>query len=203
MIRNVVFDMGMVLLVHDPLLSCIRHAGRERAQEVCDAIFWDPEWCQFIDGGLMKDAEYAPRAQSRLSDPELKRLVPEILSDWYLDALYPKEGMDLVQKDLLDRGIRLYILSNTGFTFHKFCYKIRYYDRFSGQILSCEERLMKPDPAIYRRLCDRFSLEPSECLFIDDLPRNIRGAESIGMQGYCFQDGDAARLRSYLSSLNA
>ena len=62
---------------------------------------------------------------------------------------------------------------------------------------------MKPDPAIYRRLCDRFSLEPSECLFIDDLPRNIRGAESIGMQGYCFQDGDAARLRSYLSSLNA
>lgn len=96
--------------------------------------------------------------------------MPEILSDWYLDALYPKEGMDLVQKDLLDRGIRLYILSNTGFTFHKFCYKIRYYDRFSGQILSCEERLMKPDPAIYRRLCDRFSLEPSECLFIDDLP---------------------------------
>ena len=53
----------------------------------------------------------------------------------------------------------------------------------------CEEK-----EAIYRRLCDRFSLEASECLFIDDLPRNIEGAQKAGMNGYCFQDGDVARL---------
>ena len=62
---------------------------------------------------------------------------------------------------------------------------------------------MKPDPAIYRRLCDRFSLEASESLFIDDLQRNIEGAQSIGMSGYCFQDGDVARLRAYLKDLGA
>ena len=203
MIRNIVFDMGMVLLDHDPLLPCIRHAGRERAQALCDGIFWHPEWMELLDGGVMDEQAYIPRAQSRFEDPEMKRLVAEILNDWYLDALYPKSGMEAVQKDLLDRGFRLYVLSNAGYSFHKFSYKIKHIDRFSGIMVSAEERLMKPDPAIYRRLCDRFSLEASESLFIDDLPRNIEGAQKAGMNGYCFQDGDVARLRSFLEALNA
>ena len=151
----------------------------------------------------MYKRQYVPYAQARLADPQLKRLVPEILSDWYLDALYPKSGMDMVQSELLERGFRLYILSNAGFSFHRFSYKIRYIDRFSGIMVSAEEQLMKPDPAIYRRLCDRFSLEASESLFIDDLQRNIEGAQSIGMSGYCFQDGDVARLRAYLKDVGA
>lgn len=195
--------MGMVLLDHDPLLPCIRHAGRERAQALCDGIFWHPEWMELLDGGVMDEQAYIPRAQSRFEDPEMKRLVAEILNDWYLDALYPKSGMEAVQKDLLDRGFRLYVLSNAGYSFHKFSYKIKHIDRFSGIMVSAEERLMKPDPAIYRRLCDRFSLEATECLFIDDLPRNIEGAQKAGMNGYCFQDGDVARLRSFLEALNA
>ena len=201
MIRNIVFDMGMVLLDHDPLLPCIRHAGRERAQALCDGIFWHPEWMELLDGGVMDEQAYIPRAQSRFEDPEMKRLVAEILNDWYLDALYPKSGMEAVQKDLLDRGFRLYVLSNAGYSFHKFSYKIKHIDRFSGIMVSAEERLMKPDPAIYRRLCDRFLLEASECLFIDDLPRNIEGAQKAGMNGYCFQDaaavlsGSSQRLR--------
>lgn len=156
-----------------------------------------------IDGGVMDEQGYVPYAQARLADPQLKRLVPEILSDWFLDALYPKSGMDAVQRELLERGFRLYILSNAGFSFHKFSYKIKHIDRFSGIMVSAEERLMKPDPAIYRRLCDRFSLEASQCLFIDDLPRNIEGARSAGLNGYCFQDGDVAKLRSYLECLDA
>ena len=203
MIRNIVFDMGMVLLDHDPLLPCIRHAGYEHAQELCDAIFWHQEWGRMIDGGVMDEQGYVPYAQARLADPQLKRLVPEILSDWYLDALYPKSGMGAVQRELLERGFRLYILSNAGFSFHKFSYKIKHIDRFSGIMVSAGERLMKPDPAIYRRLCDRFSLEASQCLFIDDLPRNIEGARSAGLNGYCFQDGDVAKLRSYLECLDA
>ena len=98
MIRNIVFDMGMVLLDHDPLLPCIRPAGRERAQALCDGIFWHPEWMELLDGGVMDEQAYIPRAQSRFEDPEMKRLVAEILNDWYLDALYPKSGMEAVQK---------------------------------------------------------------------------------------------------------
>ena len=58
MIRNIVFDMGMVLLDHDPLLPCIRHAGRERAQALCDGIFWHPEWMELLDGGVMDEQAY-------------------------------------------------------------------------------------------------------------------------------------------------
>ena len=146
MIRNIVFDMGMVLLDHDPLLPCIRHAGRERAQALCDGIFWHPEWMELLDGGVMDEQAYIPRAQSRFEDPEMKRLVAEILNDWYLDALYPKSGMEAVQKDLLDRGFRLYVLSNAGYSFHKFSYKIKHIDRFSGIMVSAEER-PQPFPA--------------------------------------------------------
>ena len=53
MIRNIVFDMGMVLLDHDPLLPCIRHAGHERAQALCDGIFWHPECSGLLDSGEM------------------------------------------------------------------------------------------------------------------------------------------------------
>ena len=60
MIRNIVFDMGMVLLDHDPLLPCIRHAGYEHAQELCDAIFWHQEWGRMIDGGVMDEQGYVP-----------------------------------------------------------------------------------------------------------------------------------------------
>ena len=65
MIRNIVFDMGMVLLDHDPLLPCIRHAGHERAQALCDGIFWHPEWIGLLDSGEMDEQSYVPLAQSR------------------------------------------------------------------------------------------------------------------------------------------
>lgn len=152
---------------------------------------------ELLDGGVMDEQAYIPRAQSRFEDPEMKRLVAEILNDWYLDALYPKSGMEAVQKDLLDRGFRLYVLSNAGYSFHKFSYKIKHIDRFSGIMVSAEERMMKPDPAIYRRLCDRFSLEASECLFIDDLSRNIEGAQKARHERLLFpgwRRGTAALL---------
>lgn len=202
MIRNIVCDMGMVLLDHDPLLPCLRHAGdRAVAQRLCDELFWHPQWKQMIDGGLMTEKEYLPLAQARLETPELKALAAEILKDWHVDGLYPKSGMDTLTGELLDKGYRLYILSNAGYCFHDFSYKIKHLERFSGVLVSAEEKLLKPDPAIYLRLLEKFRLAPEECLFIDDLQANIDGAQSVGMTGYCYLDGDIARLRAYLDAL--
>lgn len=202
MIQNIVCDMGMVLLDHDPLLPCLRHVGdRAVAQRLCDELFWHPEWKQLIDGGVMTEKEYLPLVQARLETPELKALAAEILKDWYLDALFPKSGMEKLIGGLLDRGYRLYILSNAGYSFHDFSYKIKHLERFSGILVSAEEKLLKPDPAIYLRLCEKFHLKPEECLFIDDLQANIEGARSVGMTGYCFEDGNVARLSAYLDAL--
>lgn len=205
MIRNIVFDMGMVLLDYNPYLPCLRNAkDAETAQILNKAIFGDPAWGPMIDGGVMTEQEYLVEAQKRLPTPELKQLAADVMNnDWWLDGLYPKSGMAALLGELLEKGYRLYVLSNCGFAFHDFKYKITHLDRFSGVLISAEEKLLKPDAAIYHRLCDKFGLKAEECIFIDDLQKNIDGAKAVGMQGYCFADGDVQKLRECLMALNA
>jgi 2-haloacid dehalogenase len=64
-------------------------------------------------------------------------------------------------------------------------------------VVSAAERLLKPDPAIYRVLLDRNGLEAGRCLFIDDSEKNVRGAEAVGMRAHHFRDATAlaAELR--------
>jgi 2-haloacid dehalogenase len=64
-------------------------------------------------------------------------------------------------------------------------------------VVSGDERLVKPDPAIYRLLLDRNGLEASSCLFIDDSPKNVAGAKAVGMKAHHFTSPEA--LRAYLA----
>ena len=202
MIKNVIFDMGNVILAYDPIQACLRHGGtRENAEKLCSAIFRSPRWGECVDGGLMTDLEYIPDAQSRLDTWELKGMAAKVLRDWWHDGLYPITGMDQLIKELLDAGVGLYILSNVGYSFPKFSYKIPYFDRFSGVMLSCEEKLRKPDPKLFLRLCDRYHLKPEECLFVDDLSSNVDGAHQAGMQGHVFADYDIGQLRRHIQAL--
>lgn len=199
MIRNIVFDMGRVLLDYDPMLPCIRHCkDAQVAQQVHDAIFGHPTWGPTIDGGVLSESEYLVEAQKRLPTPELKALAAEVMSDWWMDALYPKSQMDKLIRKLLDEGYPLYILTNCGLRFHEFAYKIPYYDRFSGVLVSAEHHMLKPDAEIYEKLCEMFALKAEECLFVDDLEKNANGAAAVGMDGYCFADGDVNRLTAYI-----
>lgn len=204
MICNIVFDMGMVLLEYSPYQACLRHAKDiEKAKIVDRAIFGHPDWAAKIDSGLLYEDEYLLDVQDRLETQELKQLAGEVLSDWWLDSLFPKRGIQQLIEKLLEKGYRLYVLSNCGYRFRDFAYKIPCAERFSGMLVSAEEKLLKPDAAVFRRLCDKFSLQMDECVFVDDLQKNVDGAISAGMQGYCFADGDVERLAAYLNSLNA
>lgn len=202
MIRNIVFDMGMVLLDYNPYLPCLRHAGNAAdAAAVHRAIFGDPSWGPMIDGGVMTEDEYLVEAQKRLDSDRLKTLAADVMSDWWLDGLYPKSRMAQVIDGLLEKGYRLYILTNCGTRFSDFCYKIPRYDRFSGVLVSAEERMLKPHADIYERLCAKYGLRPEECLFVDDLAQNVEGARAVGMEGYCYADGDVNRFQAFLDGL--
>ena len=203
MIRNIVFDMGKVLLEYDPYQACYRHAQNvEKALILKAAIFDHPDWPAKIDGGLLYDDEYLIDVQDRLDAPELKELAAKVLSDWWLDSLFPKQGMKQLLESLLEKGYRLYVLSNCGYTFRKFEYKIPCVEQFSGILVSAEELLLKPDVKIFERLCEKFDLQMGECVFVDDLQKNVDGAIKAGMQGYCFADGDVEKLAAYLNGMN-
>ena len=203
MIRNIVFDMGKVLLEYDPYQACYRHAKNvKKALTLKAAIFDHPDWPAKIDGGLLYEDEYLLDVQDRLETPELKELAAKVLSDWWLDSLFPKLGMQQLIEGLLEKGYRLYVLSNCGYTFRKFEYKIPHVEQFSGILVSAEELLLKPDVKIFQRLCEKFQLQVDECVFVDDLQKNVDGAVAAGMQGYCFADGDVDRLAAYLNGIN-
>ena len=68
---------------------------------------------------------------------------------------------------------------------------------FDGMVISGAIGIVKPDPAIYRHILDKFDLRAEECVFIDDSEKNIAGAEAMGIKGYLF-DGDVPKLRKAL-----
>ena len=72
------------------------------------------------------------------------------------------------------------------------------WDLMDGAVVSGEERLMKPDPAIYQLLCKRYGLLAEECLFVDDNADNCEGARVAGMRAVRFA-GDVAAIREALA----
>ncbi len=88
--------------------------------------------------------------------------------------------------DLKAAGYRLYVLSNMSREFIDFLRQRPVYSRFDGDVVSCEERCVKPEPRIYELLLERYGLNPEESLFIDDRPENIAAAERLGIHGRLF-----------------
>lgn len=74
-------------------------------------------------------------------------------------------------------------------------------DMFDEIVISAEENVMKPDARIYRLALDRLALQPSEAIFLDDMPINVEAADAVGMLGVRFQS-TAQALRDIRSRLN-
>ena len=88
--------------------------------------------------------------------------------------------------DLKRVGYKLYVLSNMSREFIDFLRRFPVYGLFDGEVVSCEEGVVKPEPEIYRRLLGRYGLDPAQTLFIDDRPANIAAAAALGIRGQLF-----------------
>ena len=102
-------------------------------------------------------------------------------------------GMYALECDLKAAGYKLYGLTNwSAETFCQVRGK-RIFTILDGIVVSAEEKLLKPDPALYRILLDRWSLRAEECLFVDDNPANVIGARAVGMDAVPFTGADDLR----------
>jgi putative hydrolase of the HAD superfamily len=202
MVRNIVFDMGMVLMGYHPLDACRNVVPDEiGAQSLCDALFFHPDWVR-LDEGSISEEDLARNAKARLADARLRPLIDRLLAAMPENILSPIPGMVEIEADLLSQGYRLYLLSNASLAVSRRRDVIPGLERFCGVLFSADEKLMKPDSALYRRLTERYGLNPSECLFIDDNEDNVESARRLGWTGYRFT-GDPAALRGFLAGLNA
>ena len=104
--------------------------------------------------------------------------------------------------DLKVAGYKLYVLSNMSLEFIEFLRKTEVYKYFDGEVVSCEEHVVKPDAEIYRRLVERYGLDVSETLFIDDRKENVEAARNEGWEGFNFNprnpEESCATLREIL-----
>lgn len=197
-IKNIVFDMGKVLLDYEPLKVAWHFTNQAREIELMRKNLFESEEWTLLDRGTITEEEAMKQVGERLPDDRTRELMKNCLLHWHEYNLFPKPGMEEVVQDLKKQEYHTYILSNASLRFRVYQNQIPGFSMMEGALVSAEEHLLKPEPAIYKRLFEKFSILPEESFFIDDLQVNIDGARDCGMDGYCFADGDVKRLRGVL-----
>ena len=192
MIRNIVFDMGNVLIHYDAARYVQDTALPEADQQLLlEQLFRSYEWIQ-LDRGIIND-EAALTSICRRLPQHLHQTAAHLLANWHKD-IPPFPEMERLAQNLKNNGYALYLLSNTSAKFHTFRKNIPALQYFDGEFISADWHLLKPDVTIYRTFCQHFSLVPSQCFFIDDLAANIEGALQAGMQGFVYHGNQKALL---------
>lgn len=193
---NLVFDLGNVLVRWDPVAitrSVVSGAGAVRLAE---HLFTHPDWLE-VDRGTMTLEEATARAVERTDVDE-----PIVAAAFAAVApsLQPIPESVALLADLHHAGHPLYALSNMGQVSAAWLAKnMSFWPWFKGRLISAEEHLVKPEAAIFERLCERFALQAADCIFIDDSLANVEAARQLGMQAIHFVD--AASCREALQAL--
>jgi HAD superfamily hydrolase (TIGR01509 family) len=195
MIKNLIFDFGKVLVCYDfsLFLKTIFEDDGERLE--FERIFCSIEFTQRCDLGVEPFIDIIRECQEKY--PYWKRQLQEF-HDRQLDAMtIEMPGMrDLLTK-LKANGYHLYGLTNWSSTVYPVIEKFSILQMMDDRLISSEEHLVKPDVAIYNRLCEKFRLVKGECLFTDDKQINIDGAKAAGMPAVLFTD-----VRQFEEDLN-
>lgn len=198
MIKNIIFDMGQVLIHWRPFMFVQGFdLSKEEEALLIKEVFTNREWPQ-LDRGTISDEEAIASINKRL--PETYHpVVEEIITGWWKRPLVPMEGMEEVVRELKENGYGIYLLSNASIWLRQYFHRIPGSQYFDGHIVSAEHKLLKPQHEIYETLFECYDLVPEECFFIDDSPYNIEGAYMCGMPGTVFH-GDVEELRASLKA---
>lgn len=185
----IIFDVGNVLYQWD-----IRHLY---AKLIDDPAALDhfvthvvtPEWHFEHDAGRPLAEMLAERIALF---PDHAPLIEQYVPRWLETIPGPVPGMiDLVERLAL-LGYPLFGITNFGVEFWDiFRPTAPVFDLFRDIVVSGAEKLVKPDPAIYRLAIARFGIDPARALFIDDRQENVDGAIACGLQGHLFSGLDS------------
>lgn len=198
MIRNIVFDMGNVLIHWAPERFLEReNIPAEDRPAILKEVFGSVEWIQLDRGSIPPEEGIA--AMCRRLPERLHAAVRELTLGWWRRNLLPVEGMADLIREIKGLGYGVYLLSNAKVDLPQFFPMIPGSECFDGKIVSADWKLLKPQPEIYETLFREYGLKREECFFIDDLNINIEGAWFVGMDGVIF-DGDLPRLRQALNA---
>ena len=186
MIKNIILDIGDVL-VKSNYQAFFQRKGLdgETANRVANATFFSPAWRELDRGVWSFERILDAFVENDPQDEEILRTVFQDAADFILAYPYAESWIRSLQAERL----KVYCLSNLSDKIVRDCRKeLAFLDLVDGRILSWEEKLIKPDPTIYRLLLDRYQLRAEECVFLDDSTVNVATAISMGLHGIVFQN---------------
>jgi putative hydrolase of the HAD superfamily len=191
-VRNVIFDLGGVVLEWNPdaILEGYYTDPKERAT-LKAALFKHPDWLQ-MDRGTLTEFEALGRLQQRTGRPlaELSGLFDAVRS-----SLRPKADSVALLKSLAQRDVPLYCLSNMpASTFGYLRERHAFWNLFKGIVISGEIKMAKPEREIFEYLLRRYALAAAETVFVDDHAPNIQAAQTLGLHTVWFRGARQCEL---------
>ena len=188
---NVVFDIGNVLVHWEPRALYRKIFATEAEVDWFITNVCNSAWNLEQDRGRSFAAAVR---ESTARFPEHAEAIAAYDLRWHETVLGPIDGTVEILEDLRQRGTPLYAITNFNQDkFRETLERFAFLGVFRDIVVSGDERILKPDPAIYRLLLDRNGLAASSCVFIDDSEKNVRGAEAVGMKAILFTTPDALR----------
>ena len=182
MIRNLVFDLGNVLIEwnSEKILTTFE-PEKERRQILRQAIFDSGVWHQ-TDKGELSLKEACDEVLAQLDD-SYHPAVQNIFYNWY-EVVEIYSGLQEQIRLWAEQGYRIYILSTTCKIFYRIekAGLLPVFPLLSGYILSSEVGVVKPEPEIYQKLLKKYGIDPTESIFIDDIQANLDTAAELGFE---------------------
>lgn len=190
MIKTIIFDIGNVLTAFawKPFFESF---GFEEATlaKIAKATVASPIWDE-NDRGVLTDEEIL--AGFIKNDPSIEKELRQVFAN-VKDILIRLDYAVPWIKELKSKGYQVLVLSNFSHKAYQDCgHALDFLKYVDGGILSFQEKLIKPDRAIYELLIERYHLIPSEAVFIDDLTANVEGARNAGLHSFVFHNQEQA-----------
>lgn len=185
-IDTVVFDIGGVLVE----LGRFRFLAKkgftgEKANRVMYATMRSKDWVQ-MDLNSIPVEEILERFIQ--NDPEMEAEIRYMFED--LNGIVERRESSLPWlRRVKESGRRILYLSNYSHKIMRECADALYFlPEMDGGLFSCDFQMVKPDPAFFRLLIEKYQLDPARCVFIDDIETNLEGARAVGMHTILFEN---------------
>ena len=186
-INTIIFDLGGVLIDWNP-----RYVYRNifKTEEEIDWFFENictSDWNEEQDAGKLLNQATEELVSKHPSWENQIRAYYERWEEMLGGVI--QETVDILQELKQNKDLKFYALTNwSAETFPIALDRFEFLKWFDGILVSGVEKTRKPFPEFYRRLIDRYGINPSQSVFIDDNLRNVEGAETLGVKGIHFKN---------------
>ena len=181
---DIILDMGNVLLEwnKDKILQGVSELKKDYL--ILDKTIFQSGLWERLDLGAMTREELVLKVESMIGSTYQKK-VEEVIWNWpsYIDIyreVFP------VLSELKKKGDRIFVLSNTSKVFYDLLDEqlSPLKELLDGFVLSCDIKAIKPDLVMFKEILDKYQLNPTNCVFLDDIEDNIIAAEKLGIKAY-------------------